>query len=57
VTGAPAAAALDEGRGPEVLQTRSWTGQRLTATLSTCSSVLKKKQNEIFNCFLEIYQK
>ena len=44
VTGSSGSVTLNERRGSEVFETRSWAGERLTSSLRTSCSVLKCKQ-------------
>ena len=41
VAGSPGAVALNEGSGPEVLQTGAWAGQRLPPSLCSGCRVLR----------------
>lgn len=44
VAGSTPPVALDERRGPEVLQTAAWRYQRLAATFITCGCVLHRRE-------------
>lgn len=44
VAGSTPPVALDERRGPEVLQTAAWRHQRLPAAFVTCGRVLRRRE-------------